>query len=357
MDGSVPPGLAQTICEVHRDGATWLANLPEYLRAWQAAWQFTLDGPFPNLSYNYVAAGTRADGTPVVLKAGPPGDELQNEIRALQGWAGRGTVPLFARDLKRGAMLLARIVPGTPLLDEPDDAKATAIAAHCMLDLWRTPADAVASDVVASDAGVDAESADAEHRFPTVAQWAAGLDKARAHFDGTPGPLPARLVDKAQRIFAELLSSSAPAVLLHGDLHHENILMGRIAHTGEYLSEPGHFVIDPKGVWGEPAYEPGAWLRNPMSQPERWQNPRALLARRLDQFRDILGLDRQRMAAWAFAQAVLSAWWSVEDHPATVAATRPAPSTATPAANGGAHAATGRQHALAVAEWLEPELV
>jgi len=27
----------------------------------------------------------------------------------------------------------------------------------------------------------------------------------------------------------------------------------------------------------------------------------------------VLGLDRARLLAWSFTQAVLSAWWSVED--------------------------------------------
>ncbi|HNP74608.1 MAG TPA: aminoglycoside phosphotransferase family protein, partial [Kouleothrix sp.] len=39
-----------------------------------------------------------------------------------------------------------------------------------------------------------------------------------------------------------------------------------------------------------------------------------LLARRVDILADALGLDRARLVGWGLAQAVLSAWWSIEDH-------------------------------------------
>ena len=43
-------------------------------------------------------------------------------------------------------------------------------------------------------------------------------------YRGTSGPLPAHLVDKAERLFVELIASSAEPVLVHGDLHHDNVL-------------------------------------------------------------------------------------------------------------------------------------
>jgi streptomycin 6-kinase len=58
----------------------------------------------------------------------------------------------------------------------------------------------------------------------------------------------------AESLFRELIASSESPVLLHGDLHHFNILSAR--------RQPW-LAIDPKGVAGEPAYEPGALLRNP----------------------------------------------------------------------------------------------
>jgi streptomycin 6-kinase len=60
-------------------------------------------------------------------------------------------------------------------------------------------------------------------------------------------------------------------------------------------------------------YETGAILRNlwndTLTQPEI----RRILLRRVDQFAEELGFDRERIRAWGLAQAVLSAIWSAED--------------------------------------------
>jgi streptomycin 6-kinase len=93
-------------------------------------------------------------------------------------------------------------------------------------------------------------------------------------------------------------------VLLHGDLHHENVLRSR--------REPW-LAIDPKGVAGEPAYEAGALLRNPYPRLLEEPEPGRLASRRLDRLAGELKLDRSRLRDWAFAQAVLSAIWHLED--------------------------------------------
>ena len=72
-------------------------------------------------------------------------------------------------------------------------------------------------------------------------------------------------------------------------------------------------AIDPKGVYGEPAYDVGAWLRNPLDLLQ-WPQLGQLLAQRVAIFSEMLSLDRQRLVGWGVAQAVLSAWWSYEDH-------------------------------------------
>lgn len=101
------------------------------------------------------------------------------------------------------------------------------------------------------------------------------------------------------------LAIAAPSVVLHGDLHHENILA---AERRPWLA------IDPKGVVGEPAYEVGAFLRNPTSRLLDASRPQDVIARRVDLLSERLGLDRQRLLAFGFAQLVLAAWWMYEDH-------------------------------------------
>jgi streptomycin 6-kinase len=282
----LPENFVRTVIELHGEaGREWLGRLPALLTGCARRWALTVRSPFEPLSYNYVAPAVRADGTAVVLKVGYPTRELYAEIAALQLYQGRGIVQLLAADPEQGALLLERLQPGTPLSDLADDEQAMAIAAQVMRQLWR-PVPLV-------------------HPFPTVAEWAGGLQRLRATFAGGSGPLPAWLVEMAEALFAELLPSMAEPVLLHGDLHHENI---RAAERQPWLA------LDPKGVVGEPAYEPGALLRNPMPQIARVPQLGHVLGRRADVLAEELGLERERLIAWGVAQAVLSAWWSVEDH-------------------------------------------
>ncbi len=265
-------------------GAEWLRRLPDLLADCAQRWSLALEPALANLTFNYVAPAVRADGTPVILKVGYPNSELTSEIEALRVYDGRGSVQLLDSDRALGALVLERLEPGTPLSQLDDDQLATSIAAQVMRTLHR-PARAGGS-------------------FRSVADWTAGLRKLRPHFGGTTGPFPARLVDTAQALLAELILSMAEPVLLHGDLHHDNILAA---------TRQPWLALDPKGIVGEPAYEVGTFLHNPMPQIATWPNLDRLLARRVDQLADELGFDRQRVLRWGIVTAVLSAWWSLED--------------------------------------------
>ena len=275
-------------------GLEWLEGLPALVAAFERRWSIKVLPHFENLSYNYLAPALRADdGRELVLKLGVPNRELLTEIEALVRFEGQGCVGLLAADREQGALLLERLQPGMPLSALKDDAQATSIAAGVMRRLWRPLGP--------------------EHPFPSVANWAAGLGRLRKRFGGTSGPLPETLVSRAECLYCELLDSMDEPVLLHGDLHHENIL----AVDGGPSREVGRrawLAIDPKGLAGEPAYETGALLRNPWPQLLCMSHPDRILARRVDQLSAELGFDRERIVGWGLAQAVLSAWWCIEDN-------------------------------------------
>ncbi|HYO48996.1 MAG TPA: aminoglycoside phosphotransferase family protein [Chloroflexia bacterium] len=286
MNAALPSDFARTMREVYGEaGVEWLRRLPAIIAGCEQQWSVAALPPFPRLSYNYVAPAVLADGRDAVLKVGYPGPELMCEIEALRLYDGHGIVQLLHADREQGAMLLERLKPGTPLAGIEDDEEATSIAAGVMRQLWRP--------------------VPSEHRFPTVAKWASGLERLRKHFSGTTGPLPKSLVEEAETLFAELIASMDEVVLLHGDLHHENIVA---AERQPWLA------LDPKGLAGEPAYEVGALLRNRLPEPLTQPDTSRTLARRVDQLAEELGLDHERLISWGLAQAVLSAWWSIEDH-------------------------------------------
>jgi streptomycin 6-kinase len=115
--------------------------------------------------------------------------------------------------------------------------------------------------------------------------------------------LPSTLLDPAQRIYADLCRTQREPALLHGDLHHYNVLSDR---------SRGWCAVDPKGVVGELEYELGAVLRNPIDRPDLFATIE-IVERRLEQFGLVLGLDVSRARGWCFAQAVLSAIACIED--------------------------------------------
>lgn len=265
-------------------GQHWVADLPRLVETMAAAWQLRVGGPF-ELSYNYVAPAWTEAGEAVVLKLGCPRPEVDHEIAALRLYGGRGSARLLRADPERGALLLERLRPGHTLATRADDDEAARIAAGVMRALWHPPP--------------------AGHSFPTTQGWMQGLERLRALYAGGAGPFPPALLDRAERLSVELHASAAPPVVLHGDLHHYNILRAE--------REPW-LAIDPQGVVGEPAYEVGALLRNPLPQVYTWPDFEARTARRVAILAECLDLDRQRIAGWGVAQAVLSVWWTLESH-------------------------------------------
>lgn len=297
---SAPAGIDDAFRErmisvFHADGEGWLAALPELLQEYARRWRLTLGEPFVPLSFNYVVAATRSDGAEVVLKAGVPRGELQAEVDALRHYDGRGSVRLIDADVAAGVSLIERAMPGSAIFELDDDAEATRIAARLMRRLWRPPA--------------------AGHTLPTVREWGSAFDELRARHGGGSGPMPSELFDYAESLYLSLDAGREREVVLHGDLHHWNIVSAE--------REPW-LAIDPHGVVGDPAFEVGAWMHNPVgdaghpdearflvNQPDL----RQILSRRLDVFAEELGIARERLRDWSVAFAVLSACWSDEsDH-------------------------------------------
>ena len=279
---NLPTHFIKTVTSTFTEGAEWLARLPEILATCEKRWSVSVQPTNFTLSYNYVTPATLADGTEIVLKMGVPNRELRTEIEALRVYNGRSAVQLLDADPDDGVLLLERLRPGQMLSTVTDDDKATRLAALVMQTLWRP--------------------LPVEHSFPSVADWGKGFDRLRQEFGGGTGPFDARLVETAVSHFTDLLASSSEPMLLHGDLHHYNILS-----AGD-----GWRVIDPKGVAGEPAYEIGALLRNPFTIFDEPALKR-ITARRLDILAETLEMERARLRQWSLAQAVLSAWWSYED--------------------------------------------
>ena len=276
----IPAPLQRKMLATHGVAAQrWLEVLPGNLARLRERWRFTPGQPFPNLSYAYVAAATLADGSPVVFKAQPPHMESLSGTVALRTWNGRGSVRLLDADAESGFELLERVYPGTTAEMVAEDEATLALLAT-MPSLWVDPPD--------------------DPTLITMERWAKELFEYPVRF-GETGPLPLELVVEAAEVFREMIASSPSPKLLHGDLHHSNILS---ATRAPWLA------IDPKGLLGDPAFEPSAMFFNPRARLRTEADIPGLVRRRLDLIVSATGLDRHRVAAWGFAQATLSVCWS-----------------------------------------------
>ena len=281
----IPDSFKQFTEVIHaKDGLAWLARLPDILAICEQRWHLKLDKPFTNLSYHYAAPAVRNDGAHVVVKVFSPTGEFALQTEALRLFAGRGSVRLLDDDLDNEVQLLEQLEPGTLLSTLQNDEQAISIAASVMRQLWHP--------------------APSNSAFPSVLTWGTGLVRLRRYYNGGTGPFPIRLVEEAETLFAELSTSMAEPVLLHGDFHQDNVLLN---------GSDSWLAIDPKGLIGEPAYEVGPILHNPLPQLLLEPQPGRILAWRVDQLSEELGFERARVRGWGVYQAVLSAWWNMED--------------------------------------------
>lgn len=260
----------------------WLDALPGLLDRLAARWSLSIGPHFPGIAYNYVAPGVRTDSTPVVLKVSRHIGDTRNEIAAMRLWDGDGAARLLEADPELGAQLIERLEPGTMLSEvaESDDDAATVIAAGTLRTLWRP--------------------APQHHGLRTLASWCDAYDRNREALSRGARGFPVALFRHADALRRGLLESSATPVVLHGDLHHFNVLRAK---------RSAWLAIDPHGLAGDPCFDVCQFLRNPLPNGV---TP-AVNSRRLDIFCAELGLDRIRMKDWCFVHAMLDACWNYED--------------------------------------------
>ena len=191
------------------------------------------------------------DGTPAVLKISDPHRESEQEADALERWDGDGAIRLLRRDDERNALLLERCEPGTYLSEGADDPLGVLI--ELLPRLWT-------------------EATGFHTLEDEVAWWA---------LDGEVGDLA-----------RELAATQGELVLVHQDLHGDNVLASE--------REPW-LVIDPKPLAAEREFAVAPIVRS----GELGHSKRDVLYR-LDRLCGELGLDRERARGWTIVQTV--AW-------------------------------------------------
>ena len=280
VESIVPPSLADRIRSYHSAGSAWLQELPDLIARCVTQWDLTLLPAFePGGDSSWTAPVKRSAGDLAVLQITVPLPVHHDHVTALQVWAGRGAVKLFAHDPAIRATLIECCVPGSDAV-ELSPADADDVAVDVLSQLWAASPPA---------SGLEALTAGAAQRAQVM--------EARAdRFGDVVDPGAFR---EAAQMFRSLPASSARGVLLHGDFHRRNVL----------LSRRGWLAIDPSSMAGDPAYDVAMFLQHDMQE--------AATSTRVDALADRLGLERQRTRAWLFALATQAASWhlSIGDRP------------------------------------------
>jgi streptomycin 6-kinase len=250
-------------------------RVEERVREWGVLVLDTLD-----TESSLIVFGRRGDQHVVLKVLRRPGDEWRSG-EVLEVFDGRGTAQVY--EYVGGAVLLEKLNPGTPLTGMALDGR-----------------DEEATEILAGVIRRMSNPRETSKAFVTVRDWGEGFRRYLASRDNQ---IPRDLVVRGQHVYMDLCASQRGARLLHGDLHHYNVLFDSVR---------GWVAVDPKGVVGEIEYEVGAALRNPYERPELFASP-GTVERRIRRYEAELKLDAERALSWCFAQAILSAIWSVED--------------------------------------------
>lgn len=240
---------------------------------WTQRWQLVVDGA-PIVTPGSFLLPVRQGDVPAMLKVALDADEKYGNL-LMTWWDGDGAARVLAHH--ENGLLMERAMGGRSLmhmaLNGEDDA-ATRIMCTALARL-HAPRPAPPPTLLA------------------LGPWFASLRLAAAQHGG--------LYELSLQTAEALLADPQDAVVLHGDMHHDNVLD---------FGPRGWLAIDPKRVMGERGFDYANLLCNPdlptAAVSERFH-------RQVEVIAEAAALDRRRLLQWALAFAGLSAAWFLED--------------------------------------------
>jgi streptomycin 6-kinase len=236
-------------------------------------WALTPDG-HPVVTRTSRLLPVRQQGVPAMLKVAIEDEERLGGL-LMAWWNGQGAAPVLAHD--SDAVLLERAEGGeslTEMAQQDRDEEASQIICAVVAELHAPRRKPMPSMV-------------------PLTKWFSELEPAAAIHGG--------ILLSSATVARELLAAQRDVQVLHGDIHHANILD---------FGPKGWLAIDPKGLLGERGFDYANLFRNPTHdvalQPGRF-------ARRVELVAAVAGLERGRLLKWILAKSGLSAAWHMKD--------------------------------------------
>jgi streptomycin 6-kinase len=256
--------------------------MPPYARqmfdSYLSKWHLVPDGE-PVVTHAAQLLPVLRHGESAMLKLSLEEDERLGGA-VMEWWSGDGAARVLAREPH--ALLLER-----------------ATGSASLSDMARTGGDDEACRILCRTAArLHAPRARSLPDLTPLAQWFRELEPAARTYGGI-------LLRSAETAEA-LLHDQREIVVLHGDLHHDNVLD---------FGERGWLAIDPKHIIGERGFDFANIFTNPdLADPTRpVATEPGRFARRLDIVAEAAKLDRLRLLSWILAWTGLSAAWYLGD--------------------------------------------
>ena len=252
-----------------------MISKPDAFEPFLTRWQLTPEGSPFETEYKSRLLPVRYRGDAAILKISSGEEEKKGGV-LLAWYEGQGAVRVLARE---GSAILLERATGTrdlaAMARSDQDDEATKILCATAAEL-HTPRQTPPPDTLVP-----------------LPIWFRALPQAASERGG--------IFAKSERVARELLDDVRDVCVLHGDLHHGNVLDG---------GTRGWLVIDPKGLVGERGYDYANMLCNPDAAT-------ALAPGRLRRQAQIVcsesGLEPERLMKWLLAYCGLSAAWSLGD--------------------------------------------
>jgi len=238
-----------------------------------ARWGLTSDGLPITTPSSFLLPVRRDDGTPAMLKIAVEAEERWGS-GLIVWWDGEGAARVLAYE--GDALLLERALGKASLVEMARcgrDDEATRIICAVATRLHAT------------------ENRPAPPSLRPLSRWFEVLEPAAS----THGGVLRRAADAARELLAEPRDIS----VLHGDIHHANVLD---------FGERGWLAIDPKRLVGERGFD----FANIFCNPDREiATAPGRLARQSHVVAEAAAMDRVRLLKWILAYSGLSAAWSL----------------------------------------------
>lgn len=221
----------QIINRYGKQGTKWLSNINQIIEKYTYEFQLKNTKLVDGLGVNIVLFSTSEQYGEVVLKIIAPYPSSNTEIQLMQQYPPSYIPKCYYFNLRDRIMVQERLLPGYSLDNLNNKTKRVKIFSN------------IANSLLLKN--------DGEDNFLTYSELFKDTIKYAYDNKETFSDMM-WMIEKANNIYNKIAAMNLPQYILHGDLHHKNILKSKNKWK----------AIDPHGMIGEKVFESSQFIRN-----------------------------------------------------------------------------------------------